>query len=482
MTALLALFRSWYPLLLLAWALLLGMRARSSGGIPPDAGYWDAVIATQTDLYLLFFGIIPIWLLAIGLSFPQGSAEIWLVREGSRTRRLARWSARTFGSALLTAVIPALAGLSVASGLPMTGTWSSGTLEAGVILAAAGIPPLAALITQVVLLSLSLTTVAVIAFVLRERWASPTGTVTILTAMFIALLLLGGGEGSSAVPLSAIFLMYMHGSSGSVLGTIFLLVICVLGLWGLSWMGERRVVQLPPAARSALLALAGLTSIMLTHALPLASESFTLADVLRRAFMGGDLERVSPLGFTSYGLVFTAGALWIGMRTMQHDRDRLPLLAVRHGRLDRWGYLVLLRIVIGSACLVTALLLVSAAVSLPLGARLLSDDLGALLVVVGGIGTLQIVFLAMLFASTMTISAEPRTVLIVLAVTLFLAMPPVNRGHVFPVGLSLTGELAADQLRRDLLLMSAATAVSAIAALLLTRIPSVQKQILGRTP
>lgn len=450
-----------------------------ASGLFGDAGFWDVAAAVQGDRYLVLYGVVPAWLIIVGVELPRGSIEPWLIREGSRSSRFARWASRFAWRSLVVAFIPAAAGLTVALGRPLGPGWHSEASESSAVFDATGTAPPVMLVLGVVLLSAGLTSMAAVAFLLHERWGGPGASVVILAAIFVITVVSSVRPGQLDVS-CGLMVCAAHRSWWAVGATAAGLAAAITALWLIVRLYEGRKDGLPLGACSVVLGSLTLVVVMATHAVPMRGSRFTLADLLRTAFAGGDDDQLYLLGFVTYALVFGGGALLISAQAVQRDRDRLPLLAVRYGRLNRWVIDVAVRIVTWSAGLVAALLVVSTVLTLVFGGRLLSVDLPAVVTVVGLIGAGQTIFLAWVTAVTLAVTPEPRVVAGVFTIEVLLAAPVINRSQLLPLGLNLTGQITSSQTTRNLIYISVTVGTSFAVSIIGARSASVQRRILGR--
>lgn len=430
-----SLFRVWAWPLLVAWVVLSGAQLRSESQ-GRGAGFAEHLFTVQTDLYLFYYVVLPLWLILMGIGLSSRGGESRWIRDGSHLRGAFRQWRWCLGQAAWVSAAVIAGSAASAVGLPFRNDWAGGANEAVAMVQAMEVSPWAAVVLQALLPLPAMAAVGLAVFLLHEWRPNPALTVGLIAACFLGLLMTGRRE--LLVSTSGLFLLGQYAGLGRALAAPLGGLAAAIGLVVIAAAWDKRLLDGRSSVPGWVWVILGGIAILTGHSMQLkAFGPFGLADLAHRSLSGGTSERLDVFSFITYLLLLAMPALLLAGAAAERAVSRMPLLLIRHGSLPRVLLGGLVPLALWSVAIATLLVGVLASLAGTIGGGVVAGDLplGATLWLATAVQTF--VLMALFFGVGVAVH-DPRWLAGVFGITLVASMPWLNPGWL-PFGLSLTG-------------------------------------------
>lgn len=442
-----SLYLTWYRVAFAVVLMLLALRstrrliARSAElGLIPSAP--EAVLNVVQDPYVVVvFGML-FWVVWVGLTLSTSTDPVVLLRHGSRTRwTLQRYADAAREAALLLTILLGTA-LASSTGLSWTSSWTrAAALDfLGQLLplwVSSGVPPLLAILLQLLLTFWGFLTVfaAVTAATLLPTRHRELVLVIACTIGFAAPLLLfklptGGGQ--------VLVTLIAARPPGWPATPILALCLLIGSMLALTHLLESRPLVPPPNGLPALVYAVLIGSLMALVALT--SSAPNLGELLREIFYGSSVESFTLPRYLLHTLAFLGPAYLALLALGSGSLPRMPLIAVRHGRIWPWLRAFLARQLLVAALVVAAMLALAVMLALGNGIPLGVDDPQLLWQQFVLNGVLQIYVATTVAVLVVLLVGAETAGLAALLVLAALGVPALTHGFA-PFGANLLGLL-----------------------------------------
>lgn len=449
-------------------------------GIQPSLP--EAVLNVSGDSYVLIPWLFMAWIVGVATHLAGSTDSIVLLRYGSRLRWLLARGVVFVRDALLLVGVTVVAAAVTAPGLPLTPHWTQAPwgLIGNTLLeswSTSGVSPLVALLLQSVLTVCGLVAIAMMAaaVALSTSRYRHLGLVIVLAAGFLVPLLLVRLPFSGA--LESLVILARRGLPGWPVTPILLVAAISAVVVAAVAVSERRRPPLRPVSVATVLYLL-LVGVLLGVGAR-GSGGSTFADLVATLFHGAGPADFRVTTFTVSMLIFLGPAYLALLRIVEVDLPRLPLLAVRHGRVWPWLRTIAVRSFLTGVALVLGLALLSLVLAAVTG-----HDLSAAPTVeawhqVLVNGALQVYVSTMLVVLVALLSGSDVAGVWAILALVVLAIPPLTHG-LAPSGQSMLGLLQGGASPwRGTVVLAAATVLLTGAAYVTTTRPALQRLITG---
>ncbi|MFT4122596.1 MAG: hypothetical protein QM635_02065 [Microbacteriaceae bacterium] len=482
-------YRPAFAILVLGYDLYeRGLLEAAAPGIRPTM--LEVLTVLVCNPYVLLYASIA-WLLYSGLSLGglgpgHAGGMLVLVRHGSRARWLAAQLPHAGAEAARLLGLVVLCALAASAGAPWSWEWGPLSAlpegagdDALTALARTGVPPglawlLQAALSILVFVALFGLAAALTVFADRRR---PLLLALVLAGELLGVLLLSrrlGGAAEGLVLIADTRLPLWPASPFVAAVAAIALPLAVVTAIERAPRGRSRARDWPLLVYAALV----LGGLLLSAA---RTRGDSLAESLSRVFYGASSTGLALTSYTLYTIAFLGLPFLAVLEAERADLLRLPLLAVRHGRLWPWLREVLLRRLLAAVVLVAATLGVTVVVTALFGGDIVTPGLGTVLHQYAVNGVLQAYVSTALALGVLLATGSDRAALAVLGLLVVLGLPAVGHGWL-PVGLNMTGLLddAGFTATRGTVILALAALGLTLGGHLATTRPAPQRHLIGR--
>jgi hypothetical protein len=445
----------------------------------------EGVVAITSNPYLFAYITVVAWLVYVAVALPYVGETIVMARYGSRSRWLVAQATKAASEAGQLIVIASLCALAGSVGFAFSGDWGQLSTMSGsgnqilTTYARTSLSPLLAWLLQAVLSVLVLTALFTIAAAINAYATRSRPLVLTLTLVteFIGVLLLS--RASSAGAASGLVLLYDARLPGWPATPLILAAVASVAAVVIVAAIERRPRTHRHLNAALLTYIAIVVAGMLVSTRPAISSS--LADELTGTFYGASIDGFQLATYALYNLAFLGLPYIAVLQTESGDVNRMPLLAIRHGRLWPWLRGILIRQLLASAALVVGTVLLAAAITLVAGGTLITPQLGQVLHQFALNGVLQAYVSTLIVLGVLLATGSDQATLAALAALILLGLPALTHGW-FPAGLNMLGYLYVpgfSPARATIILATSAVVLTAACWIATTRTSS-QQYLSGR--
>ncbi|MRX72132.1 permease [Bacillus lacus] len=422
--------------------------------------FWDVILVSVNDLYLIVYLMFPIFLLKTGHQLANSFEYTQLVRWGSYKR----WIIQNlkvfslFNVCLL--LLWNLCSLVVSFGLPFTLQWSEfGQLnldgnEILYTLSSNFSQPLYALILQFLLFFLAMHTIQLVLSILYVLTKSKRAIYTCLSFLYVMSIL-----SFKVIPVTYKWLLLpnylslFHGvESFSSTWASFLVLILLLGiaLISLQFIGrdfrllKENFIEVAPIGIFIGLILLGIVF----QAMKYSDANLTAMDLWLLAFFGTTHEAFQILSLSFYVIVFIGFVYFVQLFLQKQLMELSHYSIIRYESLVKWFWgwfsAILRNTIVFLLLLTVSTLIISVGFgfSLSLNSRLLPDVSAFIFSYQFFInGFLQITFYVLLIVLISWITKDVLKSFVTLLIFIVFMFPGINFDYLIPIGLNSMGQL-----------------------------------------